>query len=82
MGQLVGASRPNINIRFKPVGSNASLLKGLESIVRTDTAGLYSAFIANGVYNVNVGNREYKNVVINADGSLNDFLGDANGRNM
>ncbi len=82
MANLTGTLSPLSNIEFTAVENNANLLKGMSSIVLTDSNGAYSVTIANGVYNIEIGNRQYKSVNINADGSLNDFLGDANGRNM
>lgn len=82
MATLTGTISPNTNIEFIVVRTNAVALKGMSTIILTNGSGAYSATLANAVYNINIGKRQYKNVNIDRDGSLNDFVGDANGRNM
>lgn len=82
MALLTGSVSPNTNIEFVVTQTNEELLRGLTTTILSDASGNYTGTIVNGAYNIIIGARRYSNVTIDRDGSLNDFLGDANGRNM
>lgn len=82
MSVLTGTLNAQQTLRFIPLENSTSLLIGLDYSTITNSDGSYNLTIENGTYTVHVGDRIYKNVEINADGSLNDFLERANGRNM
>lgn len=79
MANLSGKIAPSTRIHFVALENTAQLLAQTELIIYSATDGSYSAQVFNGRYNIQVGNLIYKNIDINRDGSLNNFLERANG---
>ncbi len=79
---ITGTTSPSTDIEFVCIENSADLLAGVEYAIITEANGSYNFQLETGRFDVKVGNRQYRNITINANGSLNDFLGDANGCNL
>lgn len=82
MATLLGTLSAQFTLRFIPEDNTSQLIKGVDYSTITDENGDYNITIADGIYTVEIGKRIYKNVNINANGPLNNFLENANGSNV
>lgn len=82
MNIISGVITPNTRIRFIVVTNSPENIIGLQYTTETDNSGNYNISLYTGVYDVTINNRFYRNINIDKNGSLNEFLENANGGNL